>query len=140
MSLLTGERGSSQSLECFVLIKTRAKCGLKSRCQSDLSTVGVLVNRSLHQDLMHNGCRGTAVPNVCLQAFSLSPLPGSPLDQRPIHRLMGASNACLSRPQAIIVPGVVFVCMLTKWCRFHFSYHPWKALKEGSSESSLALS
>lgn len=43
-------------------------------------------------------------------------------------------------PQAIIVPGVVFVCMLTKWCRFHFSYHPWKALREGSSESSLAFS
>ena len=30
--------------------------------------------------------------------------------------------------QAITVSGVVFVRMLTKWCRFHFSYHPWEAL------------
>ena len=37
---------------------------------------------------MHSGCRGTAVPNVCLQAFSLFPLPSSPLDQRPVHRLL----------------------------------------------------
>lgn len=34
---------------------------------------------------------------------------------------------------------VVFVRMLTKWRRFHFSYHPLEVLKEGSSESSLAL-
>ena len=34
---------------------------------------------------------------------------------------------------------VVFVCMLTEWRRFHFSYHPREALKEGSSVSSLAL-
>ena len=33
--------------------------------------------------LMHSGCRGTADPNVCLPAFSLFPLPSSPLDQRP---------------------------------------------------------
>ena len=26
-------------------------------------------------------------PNVCLQAFSLFPLPSSSLDQRPVHRL-----------------------------------------------------
>ena len=70
------------------VIKSRATCRPKSRCQSDLSTVSVLPNRSLHQDLMHSGCRGTAVPlNVCLQAFSLFPLPSSPLDQRPVHRL-----------------------------------------------------
>ena len=60
----------------------------KSRCQSDLSTVSVLANRSLHQDLMHSGCRGTAAPKVCPQAFSLVPLPSSPLDQRPVHRLV----------------------------------------------------
>ena len=42
----------------------------KNRCKSNLSTVNV--NRSLHQDLMHNGCRGTTVPNVCLQALTLS--------------------------------------------------------------------
>ena len=68
-------------------IKSRATCRPKSRCQSDLSTVSVLANKSLHQDLMHSGCRGTAVPNVCLQAFSLFPLPSSPLDQRTVHRL-----------------------------------------------------
>ena len=62
-------------------------CRPKSLCQSDLSTVSVLANKSLHQDLMHSGCRGTAVPNVCPQAFSLFPLPSSPLDQRPVHRL-----------------------------------------------------
>ena len=63
---------------CHSVIKSRATCRPKSRCQSDLSTVSVLANRSLHQDLMHSGCRGTAVPNVCLQAFSLFPLPTPP--------------------------------------------------------------
>ena len=70
---------------CHFVIKSRATCRPKSRCQS---TVSVLANSSLHQDLMHSGCRGTVVPNVCLQAFSLFPLPSSPLDQRPVHRLM----------------------------------------------------
>ena len=69
------------------VIKTRVTCLPKSRCQSDLSRVSVLANKNLRQDLMHSGCRGTAVPNVCLQAFSLFPLPSSPLDQRPVHRL-----------------------------------------------------
>ena len=65
-------------LDRFVIvIKSRATCPPKSRCQSDLSTVSVLAKRSLHQDMMHSGCRGTAVPNVCLQAFSLFPLPNS---------------------------------------------------------------
>ena len=73
---------------CHFEIKSRATCRPKSRCQSDLSTVSVLANKSLHQDLMHSGCRGTAVPNVCLQAFSLFPLPSSPLHQRPVHRLL----------------------------------------------------
>ena len=62
---------------CHFLIKSRATCRPKSRCQSDLSTVSVLANRGLHQNLMHSGCRGTAVPNVCLQAFSLFPSPVS---------------------------------------------------------------
>ena len=43
-------------------------------------------HRSLYQDLMHSGCCGTVVPNVCLQAFSLFPFP-TLLDQRPVHRL-----------------------------------------------------
>ena len=71
---------------CHSVIKSRATCRMKRRCQSDQSTVSVLANRSLHQDLMHNGYRGTAGPNVCLQAFSLFPLP-TPLNQRPVHRL-----------------------------------------------------
>ena len=71
---------------CHSVIKSRATCRTKSRCQSDQSTVSVLANRSLHQDLMHSGYRGTAVTNVCLQAFSLFPHP-TPLDQRPVHRL-----------------------------------------------------
>ena len=54
------------------MINTRATCRPKSRCQSDLSTVGVLANKNLHQDLMHSGSRGTAETNVCLQAFSLN--------------------------------------------------------------------
>ena len=41
----------------------------------NLSTVSVLANRSLHQDLMHSGCHGRTVPNVCLQR--LSPFPFS---------------------------------------------------------------
>ena len=47
----------------------------------------VLAKRRLHQDLMHSGWRGTAVPNVGLQAFSLFPLSSSPIDQRPVHWL-----------------------------------------------------
>ena len=46
-------------------------CRPKKGCKSNLSTVSVLANRSLHQDLLHSGCRGTTVPNVCLQALSL---------------------------------------------------------------------
>ena len=38
---------------CHSVFKSRATCRPKSRCQSDLSTVHVLANRSLHQDLMH---------------------------------------------------------------------------------------
>ena len=66
------------------MIKSRATCRTKSRCQSDQSTVSVLANRSLHQDLMHSGYRGTAVPNVCLQGFSLFTLL-TPFDQRPVQ-------------------------------------------------------
>ena len=76
---------------CHSVIKSRAMCRPKSRCQSDLSTVHVLANRSLHQDLMHTRYCGTAVPNVCLQAFSLFPLP-TPLNQRPVHRLPRSGN------------------------------------------------
>ena len=90
---MTGARSSSPCFivfglfcYCHSVIKSRATCRPKSRCQSDQSTVSVLANRSLHQDLMHSGYRGTAVTNVCLQAFSLFPRP-TPLDQRPVHRL-----------------------------------------------------
>ena len=88
MSLLTGARSSSLGNRfwisftvfrlfcyCHFVIKSRATCRPKSRCQSDLSTVSVLTKRRLHQNLMHSGCLGTAVPNVCLQAFSLFPPP-----------------------------------------------------------------
>ena len=78
---------------CHFVIRSRAMCRPKSRCQSDLSTVSVLANRILHQDLMHSRCCGTAVPSVCLQAFSLFPLPSSPLDQRPVHRLVDSDVA-----------------------------------------------
>ena len=100
---LTGARSSSLSnsfwtsltvfgLFCYFhfVTKTRATCRPKSRCQSDLSTVSVLANKKLHQDLMHRECRWTAIPNVCLQAFSLFPLPSFPLNQRPVHRLSWA--------------------------------------------------
>ena len=80
---------------CHFVLKSHATCRPESRCQSDLSTISVLANRSLHQDLMHSGCRGTAVPNVCLQAFSLFALPGSPLYQRPVHRLRGQKPNCI---------------------------------------------
>ena len=75
------------------MIRSCATCRPKSRCQSDLSTVSVLANRILHQDLMHSGCRGTPVPSICLQAFSLFPLPRSPLEQRPVHRLVNLDVA-----------------------------------------------
>ena len=74
---------------CHSVIKSRATCRTKSRCQSDQSTVSVLANRSLHQDLMHSGCRGTAVPNVCLWLFLF---PSS--YQRPVHRLLKHCLRC----------------------------------------------
>ena len=79
-------------LQAIILIKSRATCPQNKRCKSNLSTVSVLVKRSLHQDLMHSGCHGMTVPNVCLQALTLS-LP-SPRDiftlspnRGPVHRL-----------------------------------------------------
>ena len=54
------------------LCKSRATYRPKRRCKLNLSTVSVLANRSLHQDLMHSGSRGRAVPNICPQAFTLS--------------------------------------------------------------------
>ena len=65
-------------LEGIIYIKLRVTCRPKKWCKSNLSTVSVLANGSLHQDLMHSGCRGTTVPNVCLQALTLSLL--SPRD------------------------------------------------------------
>ena len=99
---------------CHSLIKSRATCRPKSRCQSDLSTVSVLANRSLHQDLMHSGCRGTAVPNVCLQAFSLFPLP-TPLDQRPVHGLSLEGN-CELFVDCILSLNEVALSMLSWIC------------------------
>ena len=54
-------------------------CRPKRRCQSNLSTVSILANRSLHQNMMYSGCRGTALPKVCLQAITIffSPVPPS---------------------------------------------------------------
>ena len=108
VSLLTGARSSSLGnsfwtsltvFGVFCYFQTRVTCRPKSRCQSDLSTVSVLANKNLHQDLMHSGCRGTAVPKACPQAFSLFPLPNSPLDQRPVHRLRVVfTNGKLPKP------------------------------------------
>ena len=63
----------------------------KRRCKSNLSTVSVLANRGLHQDVMHSRCRGTTASDVCLQALTLS-LP-SPRDfftlapnRAPVHK------------------------------------------------------
>ena len=65
--------------ECFgvfcyfhFVIKTRATCRPKSRCQSDLSTVSVLANKNLHQDLMHSGCRGTGSHMFVYRPFRFS--------------------------------------------------------------------
>ena len=89
----------------------------KSRCQSDLSTVSVLAIRSFHQDLMHSGCRGMAVPNVSLQAFSLFPLPSSPLDQRPVHRLYQTQISTFST--LVFRPGVGRnYVIITGHCRY----------------------
>ena len=86
-----------KSYEEELFTQIACTCRPKSRCQSDLSTVTVLANRSLHQDLMHGGCRGTAAPKACPQAFSLFPLPSSPLDQRPVHRLT------ITRPYSVML-------------------------------------
>ena len=69
----------------------------KKRCKLNLSTVSVLANRSLHQDLMHSGCRETMVPNVCLWVLTLSlPYPRDFftlfLNREPVHRLKKSWN------------------------------------------------
>ena len=69
-------------LQAIILIKSRATCRQNKRCKSNLSTVSVLVKRSLHQDLMHSGCRGSQMfvyrlspfPSPLLAIFSLFPL------------------------------------------------------------------
>ena len=107
------------------MIKSRATCRPKSRLQSDLSTVSVLANRSLHQDLMHSGCRGTAVPNVCLQAFSLFPLPSSPLEpkacpqakhlrvgQSEVNGTMRANALCTHCHIINLSPGMIFTIQM----------------------------
>ena len=99
-------------MEKSCLLKSRATCWPKSRCQSDLSTVSVLANGSLHQDLMHSRCRGTAAPNVCLQAFSLFPLPSSPLDQRPVHRLL---NLQQPGPRGVVSSSKQVVRIKAEW-------------------------
>ena len=72
--------------------ESRATYRPKQRCKSNLSTVSVHANRSSHQDLIHSGCRGTMVPNVCLQPLTLSL--SSPREffnlspnREPVHRL-----------------------------------------------------
>ena len=74
----------------------------KKRCKSNLSKVSVLANGGLHQDLMRSRCRGSTVPNVCLQALTLSLL--SPSDfftlspnKEPVHRLRFFGPYCKLR-------------------------------------------
>ena len=49
----------------------KSNCVLRADQKSDVNQTCVLANGSLHQDLMHSGCCGTTVPNVCLQALTL---------------------------------------------------------------------
>ena len=84
------------------VIKTRATCRPKSRCQSDLSTVSVLANKNLHQDLMHSqpeyqaflGKRGKMEAK---KGESSSPPPPSPisnlLSPNPLGRPDTQANA-----------------------------------------------
>ena len=64
----------------------------KRRCKSNLSTVSVLANRGLHQNVMHSRCRGTTASDVCLQALTLS-LPSPRYfftlapNRAPVHKL-----------------------------------------------------
>ena len=51
---LFGEKKIASKGKGKRVIKTRATCRPKSRCQSDLTTVSVLANKNLHQDLMHS--------------------------------------------------------------------------------------
>ena len=71
------------------MLRVDQKSDVNKTCQQSLFSP---IYRSLHQDLMHSGCCGTTVSNVCLQAPTLS-LP-SPHDfftrspnRDPVHRL-----------------------------------------------------
>ena len=71
------------------MLRVDQKSDVNKTCQQSLFSP---IYRSLHQDLMHSGCCGTTVSNVCLQAPTLS-LP-SPHDfftlspyREPAHRL-----------------------------------------------------
>ena len=92
-SLLLKSSVVSQVPEDAILkIRRRKKC-----CKLNLSTVSVLANRSLHQDLMHSGCHETMVPNVCLWVLTLSlPYPRDfftlSLNREPVHRLKKSWN------------------------------------------------
>ena len=51
----------------------------KKRCKSNLSTVSVLPNKSLHQDLMHSGCRGWWNDGPKWLSVGSHPFPSLPL-------------------------------------------------------------
>ena len=71
------------------MLRVDQKSNVNKTCQQSLFSP---IYRSLHQGLMHSGCCGTTISNVCLQAPTLS-LP-SPHDfftrspnREPVHRL-----------------------------------------------------
>ena len=65
---------------------------------------------------MHSGCRGTAVPNVCLPAFSLFALPSSPLDQRPCSQ----ANDGMGWVKSLVSDSSVNVVYMNMSCTFIF--------------------
>ena len=74
----------------------------KKRCKSNLSTISVLANRNLHQDLTCSRGHGITVPNVCLQALTPS-LPSScdfctlSPNREPVHMLTWKLQGVMSR-------------------------------------------
>ena len=81
-----------RSLNCFIIATLWSNRVLHAHREAD-------VNQTCQQSVFSpigaciriwctaRGCRGTAVANIGLQAFTLFPLPSSRLDKRPVHRL-----------------------------------------------------
>ena len=65
--------------------RANQKGNVRHTCQQ--SVLSLIQRRSLHQNLMHSGCYGTAALKVYLQGLLFFSFLNVPLNRRPVHRI-----------------------------------------------------